>query len=230
MMSQVVSVSTQAPPTGPTGGNSLWNVIKTGGQKAGKRASIAAQQTKIRAEMMRIDQKITRRRQKFGVELYDSLILHAEQDETFIIESDTLENVRGNFVTAFKDNKALLQKKARQQQELVEVDEKRAVVHPKVPCETFGGQMKHAGMAANFVRQEAACRNRIAVLEADVKSNKKKFGEETYLLLVHLEDNQKWLSPDRDVRFLYDAARRDIAKMMTEKQQKEAEWGALAEM
>lgn len=229
MTSQVAS--SQVPNSGgPTGSGSLWNVMKEQGIKAGKRATTAAQQTKIRAEMMLIDQKINKRKQNFGIDLYDNLVLHAEQEPTFILDSHTLENIRGHFVTAFKDNKALLQKKARQQQELVEIEEQKAIAYPKVPAETFGGQMKNAGKAANFARRDATCKSKINVLEADMKNNKKKFGVETYHLLAHLEDNQKWLSPDRDVRFLYDSCRRDISQIHKERQQKESELGALSAM
>ena len=208
-------------------GNGLWNTVKKQSQMAGKRASHVAQQTKIRAEMMMIDQRMTKRKQRFGVELYDTLVLPADQDPTFIIESETLENIRGHFVTIFKDNKALLQKRATQQQLLVEVEERKEFAYPKVPCDTFGGQMKNAGKAANFLAEETMCKSKIAAIEKDMKNNKKKFGLEVYRLLAHLEDHQKWLSPDRDVRFLYDSARRDVSKMLAEKQQKELDLNAV---
>jgi len=225
-MSQVVS---QPPTAGPSGGSSLWNIIKKEGKKAGLRASIAAQQTKLTAEMMMIDTKIEKRKKQFGQELYDTLVVHAEQDPGFIIDGGSLENIQGHFVTTFKDNKALLQKKALEQQTLVELGEQKAIAYPKVTPETFSGQMKNAGIAANLVRQEAGCKNRITVIKADMRSNKRKFGVETYATLMQLEDDRKWLSPDRDVRFLYDAARRDVTKIVMEKQQKESEWDALAE-
>lgn len=225
-MSQVVS---QPPTGGVPGGNSLWNKLKEEGRKAGVRASIAAQQTKLTAEIMMIDRKIEQRKKKFGQELYDTLVVHAEQDPNFIIDGDSLENIRGHFVMAFKDNKALLQKKAVEQQNLVTLEERKVVSRPAVPDETISGQMKSAGIAANFMRQEQGCKNRISVIEGDMRSNKRKFGVAVYATLVQLEDDKKWLSPDRDVRFLYDAARRDITKICNEKLQKEEEWSALGE-
>ncbi|CAB9528752.1 expressed unknown protein [Seminavis robusta] len=185
----------------------------------------------MRAELMMMDQKITKRKQRFGVDLYDTLALHARQDPDFIIESPSLEQIRGHFVTAFKDHKALRQKLALQQQGLVELGERREIAFPAVPGEgetTLGGKAKNAGKAANFLREETMYKSKIAAVEADMKHNKKKFGVEVYLLLVHLEDSQKWLSPDRDVRFLYDAARRDVTRLLMEKQQKETDLRALS--
>lgn len=216
-------MSTQAP-TQPHHGyhssNSLWDSMKAQGIKAGKQASIATQKAKIYAEIALLDNKMHHRKERFGIELYDALVLPAEQDPVFMIESDSLENIRGHFVTCFKDNKALMLKRAKKQQQLVELDERRAIAYPKVPCETFGGQMKNGCKAANFARQESQWKARIAIVEQEMKANKKKFGLEVYRLLVQLEDNQHWLPSDRDVRFLYDQARRDITKMITEKQQK----------
>lgn len=226
-MSEVAS--NQSPSADPNRASGLWDRVKAQGKKAGKIAQTKAHQTKLRAEMIMIDQKVNKRKQSFGVELYDTLVLQAEQDPTFIIDGETLENIRGQFVTAFKDNKALLQKKAKQQQALVEIEEKKAIAFPKEPAETIGEQMKNAGIAANFKRQDVTCRTRIARLEADMKENKKKFGVETYHLLEYLEDHKKWLSPDRDVRFLYDAARRDITQLQKDKQQKLLDLNALGQ-
>ena len=216
-----------APPQQASSNHGLWGAVKKQGALAGKRATVATQKAKIRTEMMIIDNRIQKRKQTLGVELYDSLVVHAESDPVFIIESDSLENIRGEFVTCFKDNKALLQKRARKQQQLVEVAEQREVAYPKVPCETFAGQFQNGCKAANFARQEVGCKNKIALVEDNMKKNKKLFGEEVYKVLVRLEDHEKWLPSDRDVRFLYDQARRDITKMISEKQQKIMELGEL---
>jgi len=214
-------VGTQPPANSSSNNKGLWGAVKKQGLKVGKRASVTTQKAKLRAEMMLVDNRIQNRKELFGVDLYDSLVIHAEQDPTFIIESETLDNIRGFFVTCFKDNKALLQKRALQQQRLVELDEQREVAYPKVPCETIGGQMKNGCKAANFARQETSCKAQKAMIEREMQVNKKKFGVDTYRLLCRLEDGDaKWLPSDRDVRFLYDQARRDIGELLVEKQQK----------
>ena len=207
--------------------NGLWSAVKKQSAIAGKRATIATKKAKIRTEIMGVDNRIKKRKQTMGIELYDLLVVQAESDPVFIIEGDSLENIRGEFVTCFKDNKALLQQRASRQQQLVEVAEQREVAYPKVPCETFAGQFKNGCKAANFARQEVGCNKKIALVEDNMKKNKKIFGEEVYRKLVRLEDNEKWLSPDRDVRFLYDQARRDVTQLISEKQQKVLQLGEL---
>lgn len=209
--------SQQQPQQPPKG---LWDSVKKKGVNAGKRASLVTHKAKIRADMMKIDKNIVKRKQALGVDLYDSLVLHAESDPVFIIESDSLDHIRGEFVTCFKDNKALLQQRARRQQQLVEVDEQREVAYPKIPCATVVGQLKNGCKAANFARQEVGCKNKIALVEDNMKKNKQLFGEEVYKVLVRLEDRDKWLPGDRDIRFLYDQARRDVTTLISEKQQK----------
>lgn len=205
---------------------SLWNDVKAGAKVAGKKASIAGQKAKTRADILLMDNRIKARKQHFGIELYDFLVPFAEKDPHFIIESDTLTNIQGHFVTAFKDNKAILLKKSLKQRDLENVAEQRANAFP-VPAETFGGKMKNAGKAAGMTGRETKIKTEIAMMEREMKSNKQKFGVETYHLLVKLEDDEKWLPSDRDVRFFYDQARREIMAMETDKGNKKAELAVL---
>lgn len=205
---------------------SLWNDVKAGAAVAGKRASIAGQKAKTRADILLMDNRIKARKQKLGIELYDFLVPFAEKDPHFIIESDTLTNIQGFFVTCFKDNKAILLKKAKKERELAELNEKRAQAFP-VPAETFGGKLKNAGKAASMTGSETKIKAAIAMMEREMKANKQTFGVETYHLLVKLEDEEKWLPSDRDVRFFYDQARREIMAMEQEKGNKKAELAVL---
>jgi len=204
-------------PTPPT----AVDHVRMAAKSAGKRASIAGQKGKLRAEILLMDNKINARKMKFGVELYDFLVPQAENDPTFIIDSEVLTNIRGMFVTAFKDNKALLQKKAKKQMDLTSVVEQRAVAFP-VPAVSIGEKMVNAGRAASFTGRETAIKTKISLLEKEMKINKQNFGVQAYALLVNLEDTTKWLPSDRDVRFFYDQCRRDIQKMEEEKKEKQA--------
>ena len=205
-------------PTSPTVIDSVKSVAKS----AGKRASIVGQKGKIRAELLLMDQKIKSRKHKFGVDLYDFLVPQAENVPTFIIESETLTNIQGLFVTAFKDNKALLQKKAKKQNDLTVVAEQRSVAFP-IPAVSIGEKMVNAGKAASFTGKETAIKTKMSMLEREMKANKHNFGIQAYALLVNLEDNSNWLPSHRDVRFFYDQARREVMQMEQDRKQKEAD-------
>lgn len=193
---------------------------------AGKRASTAGQKAKIRAEILMMDGKIKKRQEQFGLELYDFLVPFADKDPTFILDSDSLTNIQGLFVTCFKDNKALLIKKGAKEGELTRVQEKRAMAFP-VPAETFQEKVVNAGKSAKMTGEETGIKTKMHYLEKEMRFNKKKFGVAAYNLLVQLEDNSKWLPSDRDVRFFYDQARREVMAMEQEKVTKEADLGVL---
>lgn len=205
---------------------SLWNDMKAGARVAGKRASIAGQKAKTRADILLTESRIKTRKQKFGVELYDFLVPFAEKDPHFIIESDTLANIQGLFVEAFKDNKAILQKKSQKERELAEIADRRANAFP-VPAETFAGKLKNAGKSAAMTGSETKVKTAIAMMEREMRANKQKFGVESYDLLVRLEDHDKWLPSDRDVRFFYDQARRDITQLEVDKGNMKADLAVL---
>jgi len=57
-------------PTPPT----AVDHVRMAAKSAGKRASIAGQKGKLRAEILLMDNKINARKMKFGVELYDFLV------------------------------------------------------------------------------------------------------------------------------------------------------------
>lgn len=205
---------------------SLWDDVRGAAKVVGKRASVAGQRAKIRAELVIMDSKIKKRKEAFGVELYDFLFPFAEKDPGFIIDSETLTHIQGLFVTAFKDNKALLQKRAAMEHDLNRLAEKRAVAFP-VPAESFSEKVVNAGKSAKLTGEETGIKAKMHYLEKDMRVNKKRFGIQAYELLVQLEDNSKWLPTDRDVRYFYDQARREIVAMVQDKVQKEADLGVL---
>lgn len=184
---------------------------------------MAGQKAKLRGEMILIDNRIQKRQQMLGIDLYDALVVHARSDPLFIIEDESLENIRGDFVTCFKDNKALLQERDHKRQQIIAVGEQREVAYPKAQCNsttTMAEQIKNGAKAANFVRMEMAAKTKIKVVDDDMIRNKQKFGEQVYKTLCRLEDEEQWLPQDRDIRFLYDQARRDISQLLADKQQK----------
>lgn len=205
-------------PTSPT----VMDRVQKAAAVAGKRASIVGQKGKINFDLTMMDRKINARKQKFGVELYDHLVVQAENEPTFMIEGAALDNIQGLFVTAYKDNKAILQKKAKKQNDLTVVSEQRSIAFP-IPAVSIGEKMANAGKAASFTGREQVIKTKMSAMEREMKSNKQNFGVQTYALLVNLEDNIKWLPSDRDVRFFYDQTRRDVMQMEQDRKQKEAD-------
>lgn len=206
--------------------NPLWDSVKKKASVVGHKASLAAQRGRIKADLLLLDQKIKGRKQQFGVELYDFLVPFAEKDDMFIIESDSLEAIQGPFIQCFKDNKATSGKKAIKENALAAVGEKRALAFP-VPAETVAGKLKNAGKSAAMTGQEAGIKTKMAMMERTMKTNKQQFGVEVYHLLVKKEDEEKWLPSDRDVRFFYDQARRDVEKLEQDWKTREADLAVL---
>ncbi|CAB9514043.1 expressed unknown protein [Seminavis robusta] len=214
-------MATQQPTTHA---GALWGGLKG----AGKKASIAGQKAKLGGEMLLLDQKIKNRKQNFGIGLYDHLANIADGDAMFIIDNPALENIRGLFVTTYKDNKALHQKVKGHQLKLAQVAEERRCVQSRhggklsfdVPADTVGERIMNAPKLARIAGQETKVKTAKAVVEREMTANKQNFGLALYAHLVELELCDHWVPEDKDVRFHYEECRRDIARFEIIKDEK----------
>lgn len=211
-------------PTQPASAHALWDGVKD----AGKRASITGKKAKIGADVMLLENKIKSRKQIFGCDLYDHLLPLVEEDPYFLIESPALDKFQGLFVTAYKDNKALLQQNADIEQKIQELREKRAAVNSRhggklsyqVPADSVGERILNFPKNARITGSETKLKANVALIDREILANKRRFGVECYELLVHLEENEHYIPDDRDVRFHYDHARKDVAKLEMVKEEK----------
>ena len=197
-------------------------------RSAGKRASIAGQKAKLSADLMLIEQKIKATKHQFGVDLYDMLAGQADQDPMFLIEGDALEEIRGIFVTCYKNQKALLQKKAQADAQLESVEQRRKAVNSRhnntlsfeVPADTVGERILNAPKNLQLKSQETKVKAARNVIEQDLLNNKKAFGVQMYDFLLELEKCDHWIPHDDKVRLHYNHARREIAQLELIKEEK----------
>ena len=194
----------------------LWGGIKD----AGKRASIVGQKAMLGADIVVIDHKIKTRKQQFGIDLYDYLAQQADHDPMFLIDHPALDQLRGHFVTCYKDNKALIQKSKSCHLQLAAAAEQRKCVNSRhqgklsypVPADTVGERILNAPKLACIAGSEAKIRTSMACIQQEMMARKQTFGMETFSHLLKLEHVDQWLPVDTTVRILYDDCRRDISQ------------------
>ena len=193
----------------------------------GKRASLAGQKAKLGADVAVLNQKIKARKHQFGVDLYDSLAALVEKDPMVLLNTnDTgpLQNIQGLFVAAYRNNKALLQKRTADEERLTEQAEKRRCVNSRhggtlayeVPADTVGERIMNAPKLARIRGEETRLRGNIASINQQVTHNKYDFGRQCYDQLLALEQQQgnddHWTPTHQDVRNHYIAVRHDMAQ------------------
>merc|ERR1711862_503953 len=137
-----------------------------------------------------------------------------------------MENVQVPFIKVIKETKALEAKKKVKNGELEQNQISRAAAFP-IPAEDWQGKMRNAGKSASLYGGESKIRTEMSLLESQLTRRKQEFGMEVYGIFVQMEDTQNWLPRDRDVRFLYDQARRDVTKLEDEKDQKASDLAVL---
>ena len=199
-------------------------------KSAGKRFSIASQKAKLTADMIVIDQKIKATKYQFGVDLYDVLAEQADTDPMFLLtEGGALEEIRGLFVTCYKDQKALLQKISQANLQLESVKEQRKVVNSRhgntlsfeVPANTVGERILNAPKNMQLTKQENNAKTTLSLLEEEFLQNKRMFGVKCYDFLLELEKCDCWIPHDAQVRLHYNHARREIAQLELIREEKE---------
>lgn len=198
---------------------SLWDSVVDAAGKAGSAAKIAAQKTKLRTEMGLIEREKTARINTFGVQMYEYLNPLTES-VNFWAADDTLTNLlRGPMIETQREIKALTNRRATLMEEYNQAQTKRTAAFA-TKADTWQGKLKNAGKSTVLAGNEGKLKTDIHCVEVQIKDQKHRFGKRLYGILVHEEDNNGYVAPEREVRKIFDTARSDIAEMEKRKQVK----------
>lgn len=182
-------------------------------------ASKTAQKARLHAEMLMLSRKITSRTQAFGVEMYTHTAPMTERQDFYANDDKLTQVLRPALLTANKDICALQNRLEKVTEQMEAHKLARAGAFP-VPAETAGEKLKNAGKATGMAAIDAKFRTELAVVQRQILGHQHEFGMQLYPTLSNLEDEEGWLPTDRDIRAIYDQARRDVDKLLKAKQEK----------
>ena len=131
------------------------------------------------------------------------------------------ETLRGPLLTAQREISALdiRRRVILQKVNNTEQEEKGAYINATNWQETLQNTAKKAG----YVSHHAKLKTELGMVDVQIKDFKQVFGLELFAVLMDLEDKEGWLPTVRDIRSIYDQARRDIEKIQVRQKEKEAE-------
>jgi len=202
--------------------------VKDAAGKAGNAAKVAGVKTKLRTEMLMLDREINSRKLKFGVEMYDHVHPMTETADFYASDDTLTNNLRPPLITANREIKALLCKRGKLQEEYNTAKVTRAAAFP-TKATTIEGKAKNAAKSASLAGAEAKIWTELNLADQNIMRIKHEFGLELFPIFSNLEDSQGWLPTDRDIRAIYDQARRDIDGMNKKKEKKNRDLAVLCE-
>lgn len=131
------------------------------------------------------------------------------------------DTLRGPLLTAQREISALDVKRGRVLEKVAanEDAQKGAFVVATNVAETLQNTAKRAGFASTHAKLSTD----LSSLEVQIREHKQVFGLEMYQIFVDLEDGEGWLPTVRDIRSIYDQARRDVDKIEAKRKEKEKE-------
>ena len=197
----------------------LWGSVRAAAESAGVAAKKAALKTKLRAEIALVDREIASRKHKFGVEMYNLCRPWIETQDFYATDDTMTSAIRPPLIVAQKEIAAREGKKSELGLILKQKEAKRAMAFP-VLATNIGERAVNAGKSTAMRGSEAKTKTDMAATERIILDAKHKFGIELFDIFVGLEDTQRWLPPDRDVRAIYDQARRDVGDIIKRNDEK----------
>eukprot|EP00547_Thalassionema_nitzschioides_P006096 CAMPEP_0194209398 /NCGR_PEP_ID=MMETSP0156-20130528/7537_1 /TAXON_ID=33649 /ORGANISM="Thalassionema nitzschioides, Strain L26-B" /LENGTH=431 /DNA_ID=CAMNT_0038936565 /DNA_START=74 /DNA_END=1369 /DNA_ORIENTATION=- len=204
----------------------LWDSVKQAAGMAGQAAVAGGTMAKLKAELVLVDREVTARQEKFGIELYDYVEPLSRSQEFFAANDRMTETIRGPLLTAQREIAALNIRRGKFKEQLSQAEVKRKSAFPNAAT-TVGEKVINAAKAARFAGNEAKIHTDVSVTETIMKSHKQEFGVKIYSIFVEMEDKENWLPTVREIRSLYDQARRDIEKLQEKMASKKKELEAL---
>jgi hypothetical protein len=197
----------------------LWEGLKATAQTVGTAAGTASLKTKLKTEVLLLDRERTARQQAFGVELYDHVSPLTKSADFFASDDTLTRTIRPPLLRAQREIAALVLKARRTQEGLQQAAVDRAAAFP-TPAVTWHAKVVNAGKSTAMAGTEAKLKTELAVRHVEMQGHKQQFGVELYSIFAHLEDTQGWIPTNRDIRSIYDGARKDMEKIQERKQVK----------
>jgi hypothetical protein len=205
---------------------SVWDSIKSAAQKAGNVAMIAGQKTKLTGEILLADREVKGRKHKFGIELYDLLGPMASSPDFFAADDPLTTTLRPPLLTAQREIAALAIKRGKTKEDIAQAEIKRKASFPDKAM-TIADKMKNGAKSAGLAGNEAKLATELSMVEGKIRTYKQEFGLTIYEIFVDLEDQKSWLPTDRNIRSMYDQARKDVEKLIQKRTTKVEQLEAL---
>lgn len=200
--------------------NFLWDSIKSVADKVGEVTAAASYKTKVHTELMLIDRELKGRQQTFGVELYE-YVEKLSKEPSFYASDDLLTStLRPPLLKAQREIAALHNKKVKQKTNLETAKANRAAVAGGT---TWQEKVVSTAKTTAMAGGEVKLHTELTLMENEMTHYKYLFGEQLYVEFERLEDEKGWLPTDREIRSIYDQARRDIEKIQKKRVAKEEE-------
>lgn len=205
---------------------SFWDAVQNQAKRAGDATKVAAQKTKLHADMMLIDRDIQQRKQQFGVTMYDYISPLSQKQDFYAATDDLTTMLRPPLITAQKEIQALAIKRVKCKEALAQAEAARYAAFP-TKAESWGEKFLNAGKASVMHGNETKIKTELAMVDRRIKAIKQQFGLDLFQALVDAEDKRGYLPSDRQVRSIYDQARGDVHKLELKKQSKREQLEAL---
>lgn len=204
----------------------LWDSVKAGAAAAATKAAdatkVAAQKTKLNADLLLCDREINNCKKAFGVSMYDHISPLSQTADFYAASDELTEILRPPLIIAQKEIQALAAKRVKLKEDLATAEAKRAGAFP-TPAETAGQKVINFGKASAMHSNETKIKAEISMLDTRIKGFKQDFGLSLFTILVEAEDTRGYLPSDREVRSIYDQTRHDINKLLAKKEKKTQE-------
>lgn len=133
------------------------------------------------------------------------------------------ETLRGPLLTAQREISALDLKRGKVLSKISANESKEREPGAYVDGTTMVEKVQNAAIKTGFASNLAKLKTELAMVDAQIKDHKQIFGLEIFQIFVDMEDMEGWLPTVRDIRSIYDQARRDIEKIQARRKQKEEE-------
>lgn len=204
----------------------LWDNVKAGAAAAAKKTAdatkLAAQKTKLKADILLCDREVVGCKKAFGVSMYDHISPLSQTADFYAADDDLTEIIRPPLIVSQKEIQALAAKRVKLKESLAAAEAKRAGAFP-TPAETAGQKVMNFGKASAMHSNETKIKAEVSMLDTRIRGHKQDFGVSLFSVLVEAEDNRGYLPTDRQVRSIYDQTRQDIQKIQQKKQKKSEE-------
>ena len=229
----------------------LWAGIKATAGIVGQAAVETGIKGKLQTELMLINREIEGRKRTFGEELYSYVVSDSDQNSrtstdvphssrmicvwinsqeplsknpSFFASNDRMtETLRGPLLTAQREISALDLKRGNVLSKISQNETKEREQGAYVAGTTMVEKVQNAAIKTGYASNHAKLKTELAMVDTQIKDFKQLFGLELFQLFVDLEDVEGWLPTVRDIRSIYDQARRDIEKIQARRKQKEEE-------
>jgi len=188
--------------------------------QAGEVTAVVATRAKLSADLLVIDRDITSRMERFGVDMYAHLEGITSTQEFYVADDRLINILRPTLISAQREVAAYERKRDAMRGRVNLAEAERVGTGSIIYAATMGEKLMNAAKFAAAGAKEAANKTELAMLERQILGFKEEFGTKLYPIFAAMEDDEGWLPTDRKVRSLYDAAREDIAKMQSAKDDK----------